>query len=109
MTLLVIAALFLAGCSTVAARRDDPPIFVGSTGRSLVEFQGCFARQLDRETQPTFMPRGNGGTYTQTVNHYVTWVVDIDDLGHERRATIYAVDSIAGPNQRIVRQVQACL
>ena len=55
------------------------------------------------------MPRGNGGTYTQTVNHYVTWVVDIDDLGHERRATIYAVDSIAGPNQRIVRQVQACL
>jgi hypothetical protein len=105
--------LLLAGCSTVADRRADPPIFQRTSTVSLQAFQGCFAnRMANQDIQ--YLPRGNGGTYTagftaSGMPRYVTWLVDVDDLGSERRVTIYAVDSIRGPDKGIIADVEACL
>jgi len=106
----MISALALAGCSTLQSRRDDPPIFQQTTAISVQDFQGCFAEKTAKQ-DVQYLPRRNGGTFSSGAGtqRYILWVVDVDDLGAERRVTVHAVDSIWGPNKKIIAEVQACM
>lgn len=109
---LLPLALLLAGCSTTQSRRDDPPIFQQTTAAPLADIQGCIAETTAKQNVQ-FMPRRNGGTFTaghtSAISRYVFWVIDVEDLGTERRVTVYAVDSIFGPDTKLIRQIQPCL
>lgn len=110
-----IAALALTACSTVAARRDDPPTLVRQTQKSIADFRSCFLPQFDRSAYPVvYAPTAKGETYSQgatagVAGRYVTWVVDINDLGSAREVRLHAVDSMWGPNRGLMRQVEVCL
>lgn len=113
---ILLAATVLSACSTIQARREDPPIFTGATQRSLVEFQSCFTNVMARDEGLRYLPRGTGGTYSSDVvsgglapTRYTVWVVDIDDAGSERRIAVYAVYAIPGPRRTLIRQVQGCM
>jgi len=93
----------------VASRRDDPPSFTGSTAKSLAEFQSCFASVTDKGETPSFLPKANGGTYTYSLSGYVTWIVDIEDLGTRRQVTVHEIDSMWGKNTHTAKLVQRCL
>ncbi len=89
---------------------DDPPIFSRSTSTTLATFQSCFTAATAGENV-NYLPRGNGGTYKSSAGpqDYVLWIVNIDDLGTERRVAIHAVDSMWGPNEGIVSKVEGCI
>lgn len=108
--LCVISSLAIAGCSTVQSRRDDPPILQQTTAVSLQDFQGCFAERTAKHNVQ-YLPRRNGGTFSMGAGpqRHIFWVVDVDDLGSERRVSVYAPDSIWGQNREIIPDVQACL
>lgn len=108
----ILLLLLLAGCSTVASRREDPPIFVADTAMSLADFEGCFAEKTAKE-EVQHLPKRHGGTFssgvTGALGRYVSWLVDITDVGATRRVSVYAPDSIWGRNRHILPSVQACL
>lgn len=113
---VLFLATALSACSTIQTRRDDPPIFTGTTQRSLAEFQACFTNAMARDQGLRYLPRGTGGTYSSDVvsggivpNRYTLWVVDIDDAGSERRVAVYAAYAVPGPRRTLINQVQSCL
>lgn len=106
----------LAACSTIETRRHDPPIFTGTTQRSLAEFQQCFTNVMSGDGDLNYLPRGTGGTYSSGVtggafasSRYTVWVLDIDDAGSERRLSLYSVYAIPGPRRTLIAKVQGCL
>lgn len=106
-------AMALTACSTVQARREDPPTFAGSTSKTLPEFQGCFARQFaSKEQQPSYLPSEHGGTYIMRIGLYqnsVAWVLDVDDDGQSRKAVLHAKNSIWGKPKELIAMVRDCL
>lgn len=114
--LLLLMSVALGACSTIETRREDPPIFTGSTQRSLTEFQQCFTNAMSSDGGLNYLPRGTGGTYSSSVisgglapNRYTVWVLDIDDAGSERRLSLYAVYAIPGPRRTLIEKVQRCI
>lgn len=109
-TLAAVAAGLVAGCSTVQARLDDPPIFSRTTPTTVGSFQSCFVAAT-ANLNVNYLPRGNGGTFTSTAGpqNYVLWLVNIDDLGAERRVSVHAVDSIWGKDKRLPAIVESCI
>lgn len=110
--LIGITATALTACSTIDTRRADPPMIATTTTKTLAQFQGCFARQLDdsRET-PTYLPNEHGGTYTYRPGPagFTFWVLDLVDNGPTRSITLYAYKAPLRNNKPTVRAVEACL
>lgn len=103
--------VLLAGCSTIQIRREDPATFEQSTSKTLTEFSDCFVAAT-ATADPQYLPRKNGATFSSGAGlygRYVSWVVDIDDLGARRRVSLHAVDSIWGKNKAMIAKVQSCL
>lgn len=113
--LLISLLVVLGGCSTVAARRDDPPTLVRQTSKSITEFRSCFLPQFDRSTYPVaYSPTASGETYSWGASQgiagrYVSWVVDIIDQGSAREVRLYALSSIRGPDKSVAAKVEGCL
>jgi hypothetical protein len=86
--------LLLAGCSTVDSRRQQAPVFQQSVSTPAKDFEGCFADKTAGQNV-AYLPRARGGSFSAKAGpqNYVFWVVDIDDLGAERRIALYAVNS----------------
>jgi hypothetical protein len=94
MRVIAFAAIAaLAGCSTVESRRDQPPVSERLTQVSLQQFQGCFAERTSGQ-HVEYLPRTNGGSFSASAGpqNYVSWVVDVDDLGTARRVRVFAVN-----------------
>jgi hypothetical protein len=87
---------------------DDPPVFDRSTATTVAAFQGCFVPATANENV-SYLPRANGAQFKSTAGpqNYVFWIVNIDDLGDQRRVTVHAINS--GIGNRITPKVQGCL
>jgi hypothetical protein len=87
----------LAGCSTVENRREKLPVFERFTSKSLSDFQSCFTDQVSGQ-HVEYLPRDRGSSFSATSGpqNYVSWLVDVDDLGNQRRIRVYAVNSRLG-------------
>jgi hypothetical protein len=93
-TLVCIATLAMAGCSTVSDLRQTPPIVDSSSQRSVQEISGCIAEHWQRRSSTlTAAPRPNGTSLTlssQVMSKaYPVIVVDIDDQGTARSVKAY--------------------
>lgn len=89
--LLALLAVATSGCSTVSARRSEPPVIDRFAPRNLAAFQECFAASVaDVTPPPAYLPRGNGGTYTYTINSYVMWVIDVSTEGDGVRVRVFS-------------------
>lgn len=110
--IFVISFLGLAACSTVESRREKPPVYEQTSSVPLRTFEGCFAsRTAKRDVQ--YLPKTDGGSFTSGFTasgmpRYVNWVVDIADLGTQRRVSVYAVNSKLA-RQDAIPAVRACL
>lgn len=106
---ILLIGLFVTACSTVESRRSGPPVAVMVAKRSLQDFQGCFA-QKTANLQVVYLPRANGGSFSAGAGpqRYISWVVDVDDLGPDRRVTVYALNSKVARGS-VLPAVEACL
>jgi hypothetical protein len=106
--LLAAALAALPACSTVQSRRDQPPVFEQTTSTSLKAFAGCFSDKTAKQ-DVQYLPRPNGATFSSGAGpqHFVFWVVDVDDLGDRRIAKVYAVNGPTARNMAIPA-VKAC-
>lgn len=107
----IVVAIVLAGCSTVAARREDPANLVAHSPKSVAEFRACFLRPFERDPWPVMVtPAEHGETYTQgvtsSVGTTVLWVVDVVDQGSQREVTVHGLNAWG---RRISRSVNACI
>lgn len=107
--IFLFALVSLTACSTISSRRDEAPSLEQMTAKSLQDFQGCFAEKTANQ-DVAYLPRQNGATFSAGAGpqHYVFWVVDVDDLGQQRRVSVYAVNGPTARNQAIPA-VTACL
>ena len=87
---------------------DRAPVFNQATAKPLTSIQGCITQATTSENV-SYLPTEKGGMLKSTAGpqNYVFWIVNIDDLGTERRVTVHAINS--GIGNRIVPKVQACL
>lgn len=106
---LLVLFAFLCACSTVESRREQTPVFQQLTAASLSTFQGCFAEKTASQ-DVSYLPKAGGGSFSAGAGpqHYVFWVVDVDDLGSQRRVSLYAVNAGTG-RQMALPAIQACL
>jgi hypothetical protein len=107
--LICLFSLAVSGCSTVQSLRDDPPFVERSTAKSLAAVQGCIANATARQ-DVQFLPKQSGATLSAGVtagaSRFVTWVVDINDTGADRRVAVHATKA----NSKLVMPaVNSCL
>ena len=104
----VAAALIVTGCSTVQSRMDAEPMFTKTTATPAATIQGCVTRATANENV-NYLPTASGGMFKSTAGpqEYVFWLLNIDDLGAERRVSVRAVNR--GIGQKLVEKIQSCL
>ena len=83
-------------------------MFSQTTAASLAGLQGCITRATSNENV-SFLPTATGGMFKSTAGpqDYVFWLVNIDELGAERRVTVRAVNTRLG--EKLVSKIQGCL
>jgi hypothetical protein len=105
---VLLALVALSACSTVESRMDAPPLFSFETPLSVAAFNECFVRATAGENV-NYLPRERGGTFKASAGpqDYVFWLVTIEDLGSDRRASVQAVNSAMG--RKAAAKVQSCI
>ena len=104
----IAAGLATAACSSVQSRMDAAPMFSQMTVTSLASLQGCITQATGNENV-SYLPTATGGMFKSTAGpqDYVFWLLNIDELGAERRVTVRAVNTRLG--EKLVRKIQGCL
>ncbi len=109
-TLLFLGlACSLAACSTPAAPRADQARLTVETGKSGYVFAACFLDFYQgKQLRPTFTPRPQGGSIEFNISSfatsYTTALIDITDLGKQRRVQFFA----QGNDKDVAQQIDSC-
>jgi hypothetical protein len=109
--IIIVSSLSLAGCfaTTTHGMRERPPTLALDTSRSVAEIVGCVTGITDRGVPATFTPKPNGGTLT-VFYQIPTMVIDLEDRGSTRHATMWMVNTIwAKRNRHFLEEIQSCL